>query len=817
MSQTVYVSTTGSDRNPGTIDRPFRTVTAAVRSLPPEGGGNVLLRGGTYVLDKPIRISGNEGGNAASPLVISNYGGEKVVLDGTALAPEKLGAVIITSARYVEVKGLEVIGSYTGITALGDSQNIKILNNTVHDTQFTGIAAYGTGNGLLRDVTIDGNTVYRTNLFNRDRPIEQPTGWGMGITLSQTEGGAITNNISYENYGEGIGLTLANGAVVSNNIAYDNFSVQLYLDNARDAVLENNFAYNSGNREFYRRYPNTEVAAAGILLANEDYNDPESLRNSNSLNNNIIRNNVIVGGDSVIGYGGFEDGGGLRNIAIVNNTFYANSTSRKVLDIDPDNHENTLVANNIFYGDRTNPVELPGVLTGLTFRNNLWSGVNPGQAANVGDVNGDPLFLNPGGIKPADYQLIGNSPAVDRGFANPLTGVSFGGGDRNQGAAPDIGAQEFNPLQSDRLPPKRLATATTDFSGDRIGDALSYDFRTGAVSLWQLGDGGRSRESAAITLDRSWDFRGLTDLNGDGNADALWQNSRSGALAGWLLGDGQIQQANFINIAGSAADATGWQIIGYGDFNQDAKSDIVWRHSSTQSIVTWLMDGTTVISASSLAALSAPNWQLADVADFDADGQTDLLWHQSETGVSKIWLMDSDKIRTETILPTRSTPFWQVAAVADLTGDGRSDILWSNQRDGRVQLWSMDGSTITQQSTLRDVSDRDWQIVGVDDFVGGAAADLLWQNTRTGSVGLWEISGGNVAQTAVLAAVDPSWQIAATKDVTGDRKADVTWRNDSLGAVSVWRFGLNPADNQITWAANGGLIPNLNPALKSYF
>jgi hypothetical protein len=70
-----YVSVRGNDGNPGSLDRPWRTLAFALTQLRP--GDTLLLRGGTY-LERPTVAAG---GTAGAPITIQSYPGERAVID----------------------------------------------------------------------------------------------------------------------------------------------------------------------------------------------------------------------------------------------------------------------------------------------------------------------------------------------------------------------------------------------------------------------------------------------------------------------------------------------------------------------------------------------------------------------------------------------------------------------------------------------------------------------------------------------------------------------------------------------------------------
>ncbi len=78
----VYVSHQGSDENPGTRERPFRTLSHAAAQA--RAGDTVVIRGGVYRETLTVRHSGTE----TNPLTFMAMKGEKVVISGTDLVSD---------------------------------------------------------------------------------------------------------------------------------------------------------------------------------------------------------------------------------------------------------------------------------------------------------------------------------------------------------------------------------------------------------------------------------------------------------------------------------------------------------------------------------------------------------------------------------------------------------------------------------------------------------------------------------------------------------------------------------------------------------
>ncbi len=81
LAQPYYVSTSGSDANAGTLEKPFATLERAqeaVRKAP----GDVILRGGTYYLARTLVFTARDSGSPAKPVSYQAYPGEQPVISG---------------------------------------------------------------------------------------------------------------------------------------------------------------------------------------------------------------------------------------------------------------------------------------------------------------------------------------------------------------------------------------------------------------------------------------------------------------------------------------------------------------------------------------------------------------------------------------------------------------------------------------------------------------------------------------------------------------------------------------------------------------
>ncbi|PGR48660.1 sugar isomerase [Bacillus thuringiensis] len=107
-----YVSPTGNDLNPGTLDQPFVTIQKAANVT--KEGRTIYIRGGVYNQKARVARSGASG----APITFQNYQDEKVILGGAKVKLEDDGLFTIEDKNYIQVKGLDPM--HTKLAVVGD-------------------------------------------------------------------------------------------------------------------------------------------------------------------------------------------------------------------------------------------------------------------------------------------------------------------------------------------------------------------------------------------------------------------------------------------------------------------------------------------------------------------------------------------------------------------------------------------------------------------------------------------------------------------------------------------------------------------------
>lgn len=162
---TFYVSPTGRDTNPGTKERPWRSIQHAADRL--RAGQTVLIRTGIY----RERVRPKYSGRPGAMISFRAFPGEIPTIDGARieLQGDKAGLFEIAGRAYIRVAGLRIIN------ARPEGQSDRILVVESHDILLEGNRtannrSSGIGVRASSRVTIRGTAIRRTLLAGGAAP-----------------------------------------------------------------------------------------------------------------------------------------------------------------------------------------------------------------------------------------------------------------------------------------------------------------------------------------------------------------------------------------------------------------------------------------------------------------------------------------------------------------------------------------------------------------------------------------------------------------------------------------------------------------------
>ena len=402
----------GSDANPGTIDRPFRTAQRAANLAAP--GSQVWLRGGSYGGFEVTR----------SGITFASYPGETAVINAGALQDAiEFGGVTGGALRGLVVQGSAVqYGSAVKITA---SSNVTVAASTIRNNRTFGIVIDRSSR-----VTVDGNRI----TGNADGIEER--GAGNGVVISNNRIYGNTKRVDSGRGAEGINFYKSTGAVtVVGNLLWDN-GTHFELYGASNLTVWGNVTWNGQIME---------TGTDGLPCHNNRFVRNVSYRGSGfqgtRTNGMILRcaSNMLVaqntldgfdqfGFDIVDGTTGVPYGGSIAGLRLLNNivvggrAFSIDSSLPASVQIDYNLVNN--VGSTAVYGNHLAYVE------GLGQFDTLSSFVAATGYQKHG-IAADPRFVN---RSARDYRLAAGSPAIDRGLLVLTDGYA--------GARPDLGRYE---------------------------------------------------------------------------------------------------------------------------------------------------------------------------------------------------------------------------------------------------------------------------------------------------------------------------------------------------------------------------------------
>jgi parallel beta-helix repeat protein len=273
--QHLYVASTGSDSNPGTEAKPFKTINRAASLAEP--GTTVHVAPGTYNGNVTTSVSGTA--SARIRYLSDTKWGAKIVGTGTEFMWTNRG-------NYTDIVGFDITGpGRQGIINL--ASHTLIQGNHVHDLAVSGGCTGGGGAGInnanykssdgdivgnvVHDIGVPGKCnavhgIYSANLRGRiaNNIVYRASAWGIHLWHAANEV-TITNNTVFSNGAKGMGggivigagdkpggVVLDNTIVVNNIVAYNpNAAIMEFCYEGQECtgkanVFANNLVYGNG-------------------------------------------------------------------------------------------------------------------------------------------------------------------------------------------------------------------------------------------------------------------------------------------------------------------------------------------------------------------------------------------------------------------------------------------------------------------------------------------------------------------------------------------------------------------------------------------
>ena len=275
-------------------------------------------------------------------------------------------------------------------------------------------------------------------------------------------------------------------------------------------------------------------------------------------------------------------------------------------------------------------------------------------------------------------------------------------------------------------------------------------------------------------------------MNGDAKADLVWHSPTVSNLGIWFM-DGLVRIGGG---APSQSPSPNWAPQGLGDLDGINGADIVWRDSTTNLFYIWLMNGQTVSSSSAIVGAGAvpSTYTVLAVADVSGDKKADIIFKNTTNNTVVVWLMNGATKTSGGTLPGLSIAGVSYVGAGDINGDGRYDLIWRNTSTGVVAGTLMNGLTPIATQNVGNASGvaSNWACQAVGDLDGDGRADLVWRNLSTGDVNGWLLNGNYRKAGGQMGTIPLAWTLRASADMSGDGKADLVWTNSQTLQVNGW-------------------------------
>jgi hypothetical protein len=277
-----YVSTSGSDSNPGTAAAPFRTITRAYSAA--SAGTTIHVAPGTYTdYTSGWGIHLNKSGTASAPIVLESTVAGGAIIDGGNASDRNQGFYI--DGNYNVIDGFEIRNCPHGGMSIWSSGN-QIVNNHIHNNGNPASTSSNGQDGVYEDSGCSAN-LFAGNWIDHNGRSGSNLDHGLYLC---GDGDRVFNNVLFANAASGLqiaGYTTVSNMKVYNNVMAWNGTTGIILWMSLSGIdIKNNIIYQNGHYGI----GSYQATGSGVVV------------NNNVLYNNAYGNLDFVGGSSTYTY-----------------------------------------------------------------------------------------------------------------------------------------------------------------------------------------------------------------------------------------------------------------------------------------------------------------------------------------------------------------------------------------------------------------------------------------------------------------------------------------------------------------------------------
>ncbi len=281
-ARTLFVSPTGLDTNPGTLESPFGTLARGYNTA--VAGDTIMVRGGTFAMTGTFSIS--KSGTSTSRYFLFAYANERPVLDFSAAGSGSRG--INVTGSYWSIKGLDVFKAPdNGMRISGSNNRIELC-----------IFRENGDTGLQLDSGAGNNSIINCDSY-----------YNVDVTQGNADGFAPKLTVGTGNYFYGC------RAWQNSDDGWDGY--MRGADNVT-TTIENSWCFQNG---YLKNGAASSGNGNGYKLGGGDNSNADSLRHNMILKNCLAFDNRVKG---------FDQNNNRGSMTFLNCTGYRNGTNYQV-------------------------------------------------------------------------------------------------------------------------------------------------------------------------------------------------------------------------------------------------------------------------------------------------------------------------------------------------------------------------------------------------------------------------------------------------------------------------------------------------------